>query len=93
MPSVEGLISTDAGVRLHYHVLGDAPEAVGIPLACQLSEDLIPLASSRERVDELPQARLLAVDGAGHYPHLEAPEAFFGPVEAFLAGRWHDGAM
>jgi pimeloyl-ACP methyl ester carboxylesterase len=52
------------------------------------TEDLIPLASSREWVDVMSQARLLAVDGAGHYPHLEAPEAFFPPVEDFLGGGW-----
>jgi len=49
-------------------------------------EDLIPLASSREWVGILPHAQLLAVEGAGHYPHLEAPDVFFPAVERFLGG-------
>jgi pimeloyl-ACP methyl ester carboxylesterase len=56
------------------------------------TEDLIPLESSREWAHTLPQARLLAVDGAGHLPHLEAPETFFPAAERFLDGKWPDEA-
>lgn len=55
-------------------------------------EDLIPVESSREWVGVLPQARLLAIEGAGHFPHLEAPETFFPSVERFLNGKWPEEA-
>ena len=51
------------------------------------AEDLISLESSREWVTTLPQASLLVIDGAGHFPHLEAPEIFFPAVEKFLRGE------
>jgi proline iminopeptidase len=56
-------------------------------------EDLVPLESSREWVDILPQARLLAIEGVGHFPHLEAPEIFFPSVERFLDGKWPEEAI
>ena len=49
-------------------------------------EDLIPYESSREWADILPQARLLVIEGAGHFPHLEAPEIFFPQIENFFDG-------
>jgi proline iminopeptidase len=52
------------------------------------TEDLIPLEASREWVTTLPQARLLTVQGSGHFPHLEAPEVFFPALESFLAVQW-----
>ena len=51
-------------------------------------EDLIPLESSREWVEVLPHARLLPIEGAGHFPHLEAPEVFFPSVNRFVDGEW-----
>jgi proline iminopeptidase len=51
-------------------------------------EDLIPLESSREWANTLPQARLLVIPGSGHFPHLEAPEEYFPAVERFLSGGW-----
>jgi pimeloyl-ACP methyl ester carboxylesterase len=50
-------------------------------------EDLIPLESSREWVDTLQNARLLLLKGSGHFPHLEAPEAYYPAVEHFLNGE------
>jgi pimeloyl-ACP methyl ester carboxylesterase len=35
----------------------------------------------------IPGARLQTIDGAGHFPHLERPEAFAERVAAFLATR------
>ncbi|MGD2147976.1 MAG: alpha/beta hydrolase [Anaerolineae bacterium] len=67
--------------------------AVAPALVVHGTEDLIPVDSSREWTEVLPQARLLAIEGAGHYPHLEAPEAFFPAVERFLDGRWPDEAI
>jgi proline iminopeptidase len=51
-------------------------------------EDLTPVEASREWASSLPNAGLLALPGVGHYPHLEAPTAFYGAVESFLGGEW-----
>ncbi len=51
-------------------------------------DDLIPLASSREWAEALPNARLLTIAGAGHYPWVEAPDAFFPAVKQFMNGEW-----
>lgn len=47
-------------------------------------EDLIPLESSQEWRDLIPQACLISIGGSGHYPHLEAPGKFFEAVLDFL---------
>jgi proline iminopeptidase len=54
--------------------------------------DPLPLASSEEWVAVLPKARLVAIPGAGHYPHAEMPDLFFPPVEVFLRGEWPAGS-
>lgn len=50
--------------------------------------DPIPHATAEEWVRTLPNARLLTLDGIGHFPYLEAPDQFFPAIEAFLAGGW-----
>jgi pimeloyl-ACP methyl ester carboxylesterase len=50
--------------------------------------DQIPLAASEAWAQHIPNARLLRIAGAGHYPHVERPEVFFPAVEEFLAGNW-----
>jgi proline iminopeptidase len=50
-------------------------------------EDPLPLAGAEELTAALPNARLVVIPDAGHYPHAERPEAFFPPVEAFLDGN------
>lgn len=49
--------------------------------------DPLPLQGSREWVDLLPDARLLVIPGAGHFPYLEQPERFFPAADAFLRGE------
>lgn len=56
------------------------------------SRDPLPVAGSREWAAALPESRLLVVEGSGHFPHAERPEVFFPAVEAFLDGRWPEGA-
>ena len=56
------------------------------------AEDLIEEGASREWAATLPDARLLIIPGSGHFPHLEAPDAFFPAVDQFLAGKWPEGA-
>jgi proline iminopeptidase len=54
-------------------------------------EDPIPLDSTLEWVDALPNVRLLVFPDCGHFPHLEAPGSFFTAIRAFLDGGWPEG--
>ena len=62
-------------------------------LVVQGDDDVIPLASAQEWAATLPNARLLVVPGAGHFPHLEDPELFFPSVDTFLSGQWPETAQ
>ncbi len=57
------------------------------------SEDVIPVEYAREWAAAAPDARLLLLDGIGHFSYVEAPEHFFAAVEDFLDGRWPEGAQ
>ena len=48
-------------------------------------EDPIPIASSQD-VARAAGAELVVIDGAGHVPYVERPDALFPALEAFLAG-------
>lgn len=37
---------------------------------------MIPLAHARQAVEQMPDARLVVFEGAGHFPHLDQPERF-----------------
>lgn len=50
--------------------------------------DVISVDSAREWAAALGNARLLLLQGVGHFPYLEAPEAFFSAVDAFVQGHW-----
>jgi pimeloyl-ACP methyl ester carboxylesterase len=54
--------------------------------------DNLPIAASREWVQSFPEARLLLIDGAGHYPHFEQPDVFTASLAAFVDGGWPPGA-
>ncbi len=34
--------------------------------------------------DRFPQAEFAVIDGSGHYPHVEQPDAFFERITLFL---------
>jgi pimeloyl-ACP methyl ester carboxylesterase len=55
--------------------------------------DFMPLAGSEAYAALIPEARLLRFAGVGHLPHLDRPEVFYPAVDAFLCGRWPDGAI
>jgi proline iminopeptidase len=61
-------------------------------LVIQGEKDFIPLEGSREWVAGNPRARLLIMEGVGHHPFIENPPVFTAAVNAFLDGRWPDGA-
>jgi proline iminopeptidase len=55
--------------------------------------DNISLAGNTEWVAGQPKARLLVIQGAGHWPHYERPEQTLRAIEDFLAGRWPEGSQ
>ena len=48
---------------------------------------LVPPAPAHAYAACLPDARLVVVPGAGHYPYLETPDDFAQEVESFLGER------
>lgn len=58
-------------------------------LVCGDSDRLTPLPHSQAMADELPDAELLVVEGAGHLALMEQPE----PVNAALAGLLADAVV
>lgn len=50
------------------------------------ASDLLPAAVAGELVALIPKSRLVLIPDAGHLPFWEAPESFFGIVDAFLRG-------
>jgi proline iminopeptidase len=97
--SPEALANKLASVdRFTLASLGDwdwrpALHAVTAPaLVIQGTADYVPLESAREWAAALPQARLLPIEGSGHFPYLEAPAPFFAAADAFLRGKWPAGA-
>jgi proline iminopeptidase len=50
--------------------------------------DPVPLDGSRLWAQSLPNARLLIIEVAGHFPYIEQPEEFFAAADAFLNGAW-----
>jgi len=55
--------------------------------------DPLPIESARRWAAAMPDARLLELKGIGHFPYVEAPEAFFAAVDRFLSGGWPAGAI
>jgi proline iminopeptidase len=52
------------------------------------ADDAIPEAAARAWVEALPNARLLLLPLADHFPHLDRPEVFFPAAETFFRGGW-----
>ena len=50
-------------------------------------QDPIPLASAQALGQALPNARLVVLENSGHVPYVEAPDALFDAIEAFLNDR------
>jgi proline iminopeptidase len=53
----------------------------------------MPLDNHRAWALAFPNARLLVIDHAGHFPHVEQPRAFFDAAETFLRGDWPAAAL
>jgi proline iminopeptidase len=48
-------------------------------------EDAIPMAMVAEWASALPNARLMKVANAAHFPYAERPDVVFPEIEKFLA--------
>jgi proline iminopeptidase len=55
--------------------------------------DNIPVQGIREWVAGQPNARLLVIAGAGHWPHYERPDEVIPAIERFLGGEWPPGSL
>lgn len=56
------------------------------------SEEITPAPVEPDWTGEHADTRLLVLQGAGHFPWLDAPEAFFRGADEFLRGDWPSGA-
>jgi pimeloyl-ACP methyl ester carboxylesterase len=76
-------------VRRLRPVRGDRPpiERIDVPtLVVHGDADrVVPISNGRSIASRIPNAELVVLPGAGHYPYLEAPELFAEAVRAFLA--------
>jgi pimeloyl-ACP methyl ester carboxylesterase len=53
-------------------------------------DDVIPMASFEQWKNSFQNSTLIKVPGAAHFPHVDAPSAFFTAVELFLQGKTPD---
>lgn len=56
-------------------------------------QDNITRAGVEEWVRGQENARIVYIDGSGHFPHYEQSEATIAAIEAFLAGEWPRDAV
>jgi pimeloyl-ACP methyl ester carboxylesterase len=71
----------------------DSLSSVTIPrLVIHGARDNTPQVGNEEWVVGQPNARLLVVDGAGHWPHYEKPQITIGAIAKFLTGEWPEAA-
>lgn len=67
----------------------DSLPRVQIPrLVIHGAMDNTPLEGNREWVTAQPNARLVVIDGAGHWPHYEQPARTLAAIATFLSGAW-----
>ena len=57
------------------------------------SRDNTPTAGNREWVAGQPNARILVVEGAGHWPHYERPAQVLPAIDRFLGGSWPEESV
>lgn len=57
------------------------------------AQDNIPLEGTREWVAGQPNARLLVIENAGHWPQYEQPDRVLDAIHTFLSGDWPPGSF
>lgn len=69
-------------------------DSVPVPrLVIHGARDNIPRGGNAEWVRGQPNARILVVEGAGHWPHYERSERVLPAIAAFLDGEWPEGSV
>jgi len=53
----------------------------------------VPREAMEAWTEAFPNARLITIEGAGHYPHVDRPEAFFADAEIFFGGGWPEAGV
>ena len=72
----------------------DSLSSVSIPrLVIHGALDNTPLAGNTEWVADQPNARLLVIENAGHWPHYEQPQETLAAIRTFLLGAWPERAV
>jgi len=71
---------------------GEAATVTAPVLTVHGIRDNLPIDGSREWVKSFPNARLLLIEGAGHYPQFEQPDRFISALATFFDGNWPTGA-
>lgn len=56
------------------------------------NQDPSPISSQQAWANAVRDGRLLVIGGGGHSPHVSHPEQVFDAINAFLNGRWPEGA-
>lgn len=72
----------------HYDWRADFSKVTARRLVIHGELDNPPLDGSREWVAGVPNARLLVIQGVGHWPHYEKPEETLAAIRTFLDGGW-----
>ena len=87
-PRSTSVTGAAVGARLRREGYDWRPLLRGLPVPTIVihgEADLLPVSLARETAGVIGNARLLFLAGAGHMPFWEAPEHFFGAVDAFLS--------
>jgi proline iminopeptidase len=84
-PEVDGAIFGSLGEWDVRPALGHVRSPV---LVVRGAEGAIPREAMEAWAEAFPNARLLTIEGAGHYPHVDRPEVFFLAAETFFDGGW-----
>jgi proline iminopeptidase len=69
------------------------PSLTAPMLVVHATEDLIPYRAARDTAALAGNARLLSIDGSGHWPWVERPDVLLPALDRFLAGEWPEDAV
>ncbi len=71
--------------NLGHHNILDKLSAIKAPTLIIHGEDsVIPVESARETATRIPDCKLTILKNVGHFPYVEAPDAFAGAVRSFI---------
>ena len=82
----ESYIKTIEAMTMYQPVADLAAITVPVQIIVGAQDKLTPPAVSRKMAAEIPNARLLELENAGHLSNIEAPEGFNACLREFLAG-------